>query len=411
MAAVTIDDSMNKKQTIIPRPQYLSQLMDFKDMDVIKVVTGIRRCGKSTLLRLFAEHLKEHGITDDQIISVNFESDEFEDMTDRKELYRYVKDRIYRNGRTYIFLDEIQAVEGFEKTVDSFMADFDADIYLTGSNSKMLSSDLSTLLSGRCVEIRMYPLSFKEYMSVRPGEHPEDRFYDYIRYGGFPLIADEKGERTISTYLDGLYNTIVLKDVIRRNSIKDPALIEKLIRLVFSSVGSLVSPLSIANTIGGGKVSNETIDSYLDMLCNAHIISKAVRYDIKGKEYLKTLNKYYVTDMGLRNNLMNYRQVEPTRALENIIYFELLRRGYKVDVGKVGDTEVDFVARDGNGTKYYQVAWTVNDRPETAVREYRAFDAIRDHYEKTLITMDRDPFNPSGGVKKINAIDFLLDGA
>ena len=402
---------MKTEFNMIPRPGYLSQLMDFMDQNIIKVVTGIRRCGKSTLLDLFIEHLKKQGVNEKQIIFMNFESAEFEEITDNHALYKYMKFRANRTGKTYIFLDEIQTVKNFEKAVNSFMIDFDADIYISGSNASMLSSDLSTVLSGRYVEINMYPLSFKEYMSAQnPGKSPEDCFYDYMKYGGFPFLADEKEERKINSYLDGIYSSVVFKDIVQRNKIKDPVLIEKLIRFVFSSMGSLVSPASIAKTISNNNrgISNETIENYLEMLCNAHVLSKAVRYDIKGKDYLKTLNKYYVTDLGLRNHLLGFRQTEPGRALENIVYFELLQRGFNVDIGKVDNMEVDFVARNNNTIQYYQVAWTINNNPETLEREYRPFDAIPDHYEKSIITTDKDFVNSINGVKKINAIDFLL---
>ena len=402
---------MKKKQVSVPRPEYMSQLIDFQDQDIIKVVTGIRRCGKSTLLELFTEHLRKQGVKDEQIIFMNFESAKFEHITESGELYKYVEGRVFQGGKTYIFLDEVQAVKNFEKAVDSFTVDFDADICLTGSNAYMLSSDLSTLLSGRYVEIKMYPLSFKEYMSARDyRKSPEDCFYDYMKYGGFPFVISESDERKTNLYLDGIYNTVVFKDIVQRNKIKDTALIEKLIRFVFSSIGSLISPASIAKAIKDDKrgTTNETIENYLEMLCRAHILNKAVRYDIKGKEYLKTLNKYYAADLGLRNNLLGYRQVEPTHALENIIYLELLRRGWQVDIGKIGDMEVDFMARKKDDIRYYQVAWTVNGGNNTLEREYRPFDAIPDHYEKIIITMDKDFVNSINGVKKLNAIDFLL---
>lgn len=403
---------MKKKLEAVPRPEYLSQLIDFSNQDIIKVVTGIRRSGKSTLLELFVEYLKEQGVLDEQIIFMNFESARFEEITNSKALNKYIESHIYPSGKTYIFLDEVQSVENFEKAVDSCTVDFDADIYLTGSNAYMLSSDLSTLLSGRYIEIKMYPLSFKEYMSAQmTNKSTEDCFYDYMKYGGFPFITNEIDERKISMYLDGIYNTVIFKDIVQRNRIKDTALIEKLIRFVFSSIGSLVSATSIAKAIKDDKRSatHETIENYLEMLCRAHILSKAVRYDIKGKEYLKTLSKYYVTDLGLRNNLLGYRQVELTHALENIIYFELLRRGWQVDIGKIGNMEVDFMVRRKEDIRYYQVTWTVNNNPETLEREYRPFDAIPDHYEKIIITMDKDFINSINGVKKLNAIDFLLD--
>lgn len=403
-----------QKTKNLSRPTYLQQLIGFKDQNIIKVATGIRRSGKSTLLDLYIEHLKEQGIKDEQIVFMNFESAKFEDITTHQALYKFVESKIYKGGKTYIFLDEIQMVSSFEKAVNSFMVDFDADIYLTGSNAYMLSSDLATLLSGRYVEIKMYPLSFAEFLSAQSNTESlyssEQYFNEYLKYGGFPFLARETDERKVASYLDGIYNTVVLKDIVQRNKLKDPALIEKLVRFVFSSIGSLVSPASIAKAIKDDNraTTSETIENYLDMLCKAHILYKAVRYDIKGKQYLKTLNKYYAADLGLRNQILGFRQVEPTHALENVIYFELLRRGFSVDIGKVGEWEVDFVARNKNEIKYYQVAWTINNSPETLQREYRPFDAIGDHYEKTIITMDRDFVTSINGVKKINAIDFLL---
>ena len=401
----------NENERIIPRPQYLQRLTEFQDRNIIKVVTGIRRSGKSTLLNIFINRLRSQGVRDEQIIYMNFESYEFKKMRDPDSLYAYVKERLCKNGRTYVFLDEIQAVTGFEEAVNGFMVDFDVDIYLTGSNAHMLSSDLATLLSGRYVEIMIYPLSFQEYMSAQdPGRSAEDCFYDYMKYGGFPFIARERNETAIDSYLGNIYDTVFLEDVIKRNEIRDSALMEKLLNFAFSSMGSLVSPSSIAKTFrnSGRNVSHETIDGYLEMLCKAYFLFKAVRYDIKGKEYLKTQNKYYVADLGLRNQVLGYRQMEPTHALENIVYFELLKRGYTVDLGKVGSYEVDFVARDKNRIRYYQIAWTINT-PKSREREYRPFDAIPDHYEKILITMDRDPVSSINGVRKIYAPDFLLN--
>ncbi|MDR3264219.1 MAG: ATP-binding protein [Clostridiales bacterium] len=395
---------------MIDRSEYLNRLIEFKDGNIIKVITGIRRCGKSTLLAMFTDYLKVNGVADEQIIAMNFESVKFAHLQDYKALYRYIESRIFKNGKTYILLDEIQSVDNFEKTVNSLTVDFDVDIYLTGSNAYMLSSDLSTVLSGRYVEIKMYPLSFKEYMTAQDSGKPaEDYFYDYMKYGGLPFISNEKEEEKINAYLDGIYNTVIFKDVVQHNNIKDAAFIEKLIRFVFSSIGSPVSPSSIAKAVKNDNrgISHETIENYLDMLCKAYILSKAVRYDVKGKSYLKTLNKYYATDLGLRNHVLGYRQIEPTHALENIIYFELLKRGYRVDIGKVGEFEIDFVATNKNIVKYFQVAWTVNGGSEILRRECRPFDNIQDHYEKTIITMDKDFISSVNGINKINAVDFL----
>lgn len=399
---------------MIERNSYLAQLEAFKNKDVIKVITGIRRCGKSTLLKQFIERLKTDGVSAAQIIYVNFESAEFDGIKDYGDLRAYVKPRIFNGGKTYIFLDEIQRVTKFEIAVDGFTVDYNADIYITGSNAQMLSTDLSTLLSGRYVEVKMYPLSFAEYMSAQGDRRADDCFIEYMKYGGLPFLTtlgEGASELQIDSYLDGVYNTVILKDVLERNKIKDTALILNLVRFIFSCIGSPVSSASIAKTLKNEikNVAHNTIDNYLGMLCGALILNKAERYDIKGKAYLKTLGKYYVTDLGLRNHVLGYRQTEPTHALENIIYLELLRRGYKVDIGKVNEYEVDFIARNKKEIKYYQVAWSVDMDSSVLARECRPFDAINDHYEKTLITMDKNFIIDVNGIKKINAIDFLLD--
>jgi predicted AAA+ superfamily ATPase len=401
---------------MIQRNEYLSQLLSFCNKDIIKVITGIRRCGKSTLLKLFIDQLKADGVKDEQIVFVNFESAEFESVQTYQDLRQYIAQRIYKGGKTYILLDEVQRVEGFEKAVDGFTVDYDVDIYLTGSNAKMLSTDLSTLLSGRYVEIKMYPLSFAEYMTMQGGQRAEDCFLEYMKYGGFPFLTSLTGdsslgkEQAIDAYLDGIFNTVILKDVIEKNKIKDTALVKKIVSFAFSAMGSIVSPTSIAKQInnGGSSVSNETVERYLSMLCDACILYTADRYDIKGKAYLKTLSKYYVADLGLRNHVLGYRQVEPTHALENIVYFEFLRRGYKVDIGKINEYEVDFIARNTRDIKYIQVSWSVDADSAVLQRECRPFDAIADHYEKIILTMDRSIATDINGIKKYNALDFLL---
>lgn len=396
---------------MIPRRTYLDQLVRMKDKPIIKVVTGIRRAGKSTLLLQFIEHLKDSGIEEDKIIYLNMESAQYDDVTDYKGLYGTVKNRIVGRDRYYVIVDEVQNVEMFEKAVNSIMVDFDVDLYLTGSNAKMLSSELATLLSGRYVEIRVLPLSFAEYYSACEGETKEDAFFNYMKYGGFPFLATEREERIALSYLEGIYNTIILKDVATRNKLRDIALLEKILKVLLSSLGSPVSASSISKTLKSEKrqVSNETIERYLGMLEEAFIVDKTLRYDIKGKDYLKTLGKYYVADIGLRNYTLGFRQIEPGQALENIVYMELIKRGYHVDTGKVGENEIDFVARNQQGTSYYQVSYTVNGSKDTLERELRPFKEASDHNSRVLLTMDRDFVNDIDGIKKRYIIDWLLE--
>ena len=397
---------------MIARENYLNLLIDFKDKAVIKVITGIRRCGKSTLLLQFIDYLKKIGIDQNDIIYINLESFQYDSIRDYSKLYELIVQKISNNSHSYIFIDEVQNVDQFEKAVNSLTVDFNVDIYLTGSNAYMLSSEISTLLSGRYVEINMLPLSFKEYASQWPQQDNETSFNRYMKYGGFPFLANETNENIINNYLDGIYNTVVLKDVVKRNNVNDINLLENILKMVLSSVGSLISPHSISKMLRneGKRVTNETVEKYIDMFCNAFILNKAVRYDIKGKAYLKTLNKYYVSDLGLRNNVLGYRQIEVTHALENVIYFELLRRGYKVDIGKVNQNEIDFIARKNDKLEYYQVSYSVNQSKETLDRELYPFQQINDHYHKYLITMDKDFITDFNGITKINALEWLLNG-
>ncbi len=396
---------------MIERTDYLKRLLSFKDKKVIKVITGIRRCGKSTLLQQYTDCLKNQGVADDKIIFINFESAKYDSIRDHHALYSLIESRINGDRRHYVFLDEVQNVANFEKAVESLRIDFDTDIYITGSNAYMLSSELSTLLSGRYVEIFVQPLSFKEYYSVWQDYDKEKIFYQYMKYGGFPFLATETDEMVINTYLDGIYNTVVLKDIIKRNEIKDIAGLENLLKTVMSSIGGLISANSLAKELktSGRTSTNETVEKYLDMFCNAFILKKAVRYNIRGKAYMKTLSKYYVSDLGLRNNVLGYRQIDVTHALENLVYLELIRRGYKVDIGKVNETEIDFVARKQESIEYYQVSFTVNNSTDTFNREIKPFDAINDHYQKFLITMDKDFVTDINGIKKLYAVDWFLN--
>ncbi len=398
---------------MIERTDYLKRLLSFKDKKVIKVITGIRRCGKSTLLQQYTDCLKKQGVADDKIIFVNLESAKYDSIRDYHALYSLIEKQISGNGgRHYVFLDEVQNVANFEKAVESLCVDFDIDIYITGSNAYMLSSELSTLLSGRYVEIFVQPLSFKEYYSVWQDYDKEKIFYQYMKYGGFPFLATETDEMVINSYLDGIYNTVVLKDIIKRNEIKDITGLENVLKTVLSSIGGLISANSLAKELrsSGRSSTNETVEKYLEMFCNAFILNKAVRYNIRGKAYMKTLSKYYVSDLGLRNNVLGYRQMDVTHALENLVYLELIRRGYQVDIGKVNETEIDFVARKQEFIEYYQVSFTVNNSADTFNREIRPFDAIDDHYQKILITMDKDFVSDINGIKKLYAVDWFLIG-
>lgn len=409
------------RKSMVERKKYLEKLELFKDKKIIKIITGIRRCGKSTLLRQFSDKLKQNGVQENQIIFINLESAKYDDITEYHKLYELVESKIQQNSNSsdkihYVFIDEIQNVENFEKAVNSLTVDFNIDLYLTGSNAKMLSSEIATILSGRYIEIKMQPFSFCEYLECRKTENKiqntnEDEFYNFLKYGSFPFIASENDENVISNYLDGIYSTVVLKDVIARNSVKDVNLLQNILKTTLSSIGSYVSPNSISKALKNEKknVTNETVERYLEMFCDAFILSKAERFDIRGKEYLKTMNKYYVVDLGLRNSILGFRQIEMTHALENAVYFELLRRGFKVDIGKIDSNEVDFIARKNDKIQYYQVSFSVNKSDETLQREIRPFNSIKDHYEKILITMDKDFVNDINGVKKINAVEWFLE--
>jgi len=396
------------------RDLYLNQLINFKDKSLIKVITGIRRSGKSTLLSLFEEYLLGNGVQSDHIVRMNFESFEFDDITTYKALYLLVKNKMINNKeKHYILLDEVQQVESWEKAVNSFLVDFNVDIYITGSNAYLLSSELSTLLSGRYVEIKMQPLSFKEYLDFTNSDKTANinaLFESYLEYGGLPTVVELKDHPdTIAPFLTGIYNTVIMKDVVQRNQVRDTALLESVLKFIAANIGSPVSTKKISDylTSSGRKTSSETIDNYLKMLENAFIIYRANRYDLKGKLFLKTLEKYYIVDTGIRNQLTGLRNTDYGHVLENIVYFELLRRGFAVSIGKVGTFEVDFIATKLNEKKYYQVSATIMDK-ETRERELRPLQAINDHYEKAILTMDKTIYNDFDGIKNINIIDFLL---
>lgn len=397
------------------RDLYLTQLIQYRDKPLIKVITGLRRCGKSTLLSLFENHLIASGVTKDHIIRMNFESFEFDQISTYRELHTYIKDQLKSSSdRHYILLDEVQQVLSWEKVVNAFLVDANVDIYITGSNAYLLSSELSTLLSGRYVEIKMQPLSFKEYLDFtgkNSDQNLEDKFNQYLKHGGLPTIIELLDHPdTIGPFLEGIYNTVMMKDVIERNGVRDAALLESILKFIAANIGCVVSTKKISDylTSSGRKTTSDTIDNYLKMLSNAFIIYKANRYDLKGKMFLKTLEKYYIVDMGIRNQLTGLRNTDYGHVLENLIYLELVRRGYEVAIGKIGSLEVDFIATKTDEKVYYQVSATILDET-TRARELRPLEDISDNYPKYILTMDHTVFNDYSGIKIKNILEFLLE--
>ena len=396
---------------LIQRQEYLNKLIALKDKKIIKVVTGVRRCGKSKLLEMYRKWLLEQGVEEERIVSINFEDLDFEDLTDYKKLHTYLKEHLVKDNMTYIFLDEIQNVEQFPKVVDSLYIKDNVDIYITGSNAHMLSSEIATLLSGRYIQIEMLPLSFKEYMISTGSMNDRGiKYVDYLQNSSFPYTLELEGQSDeIRSYLEGLYNTIVVKDIINHSKISEPRMLKSILKFIFDNIGNPLSSKKIADTMtsSGRRIDTRTVEKYLGALTESYIIYQAKRYNIKGKQYLKTLEKYYVVDIGLRLMLFGSKQIDAGRILENIVYLELLRRGYDVYVGKVDEFEVDFVAQNGKGTTYFQVALSVRDE-KTLDRELRSLRAIKDHYPKILLTMDDDPEVHYDGIRRINARDWLL---
>ena len=396
---------------LVQREEYLNRLIALKDKQIIKVVTGVRRCGKSKLLELYQQWLLEQGVEEEQIISINFEDLDFEDLTDYKTLHEYLKERILKDKMTYIFLDEIQNVDQFPKVVDSLYIKDNVDVYITGSNAHMLSSEIATLLSGRYMQIEMLPFSFKEYMTSTGNMNERGtKYMDYLQNSSFPYTLELKDQpEEIRNYLEGLYSTIVIKDIINRKKITDPMMLKSILKFVFDNIGSPLSSKKIADTMtsAGRKIDARTVEKYLEALAESYIVYQAKRYNIKGKQYLKTLEKYYVVDIGFRFMLLGSKQMDAGHILENVVYLELLRRGYDVYVGKVDEFEVDFVAQNRKGTTYFQVALTVRDE-KTLERELRPLQAIKDHYPKVILTMDDDPEVHYDGIRRINARDWLL---
>ncbi len=399
---------------MIIREKYLKKMIDAKDTDFIKVITGVRRSGKSTLLLMFRDYLLANGVKEENIVHINFESAKYDDIKDYKDLYKYIEDKV-KDDKIYLLLDEIQSVSSWEKAINSFKVDFNMDIYITGSNAYLLSSELSTLLSGRYIEIKMYPLSFKEFLVFNNYDENnlEEKFNEYLKYGGLPAITLIKGnDELILSYLNDIYNTIVKKDIIDRNNIKDVALLENIIKYLFNNVGSPISSNKISDYLNSNKVvqksNHQTIDNYLNMLEKSYIIYKADRTDVKSKSLLKTLGKYYVSDSGIRNIILGFRNINEGHLLENIVYLELLRRGYRVNIGKIGDYEVDFVAENPHTIRYYQVAQSISDE-DVRAREIRSLENIPDNYEKIILSMDKSINNDYNGIKVRNIISWLLD--
>lgn len=406
---------------MVERKEYLEKLKLWKDEQVIKVVTGMRRCGKSTLLMQYQDYLKQSGVDTDRIIAINFEELEYEELCDYKKLYEYIKVRLSSDKTTYIFLDEIQKVPYFEKVVDSLYVKQGTDIYITGSNAYMLSGDLATLLSGRYVEISMLPLSFAEYLQVN-NKDKDSAFADYMRYGGIPFIATaEKTEEKITTYLEGIYNTVIVKDIEDRQKrkewdnsdtgrITDISLLKTIAKYLSSVIGSLVTVRSITNYLvsSGRKISPNAVSDYVNALTESFIFYPAERFDIVGKQLLKTNTKYYMVDLGIRNLILPKKSYDLGFSVENVVYFELLRRGYKVSVGKYGNTEIDFVAERNGELEYIQVTADMTAK-ETFDREMAPLTAVKDNYRKTVLTLDKFTVGNYDGIEVKNVVEWLTD--
>ena len=396
---------------MIPRIEYLEELKRWKDKDLIKVVTGIRRCGKSTLFEMFIKYLKENNINSEQIIHLNLEDVDYE-FKNYKELYNYIINKIDSDKQYYVFLDEVQNVFQFQKAVDSLYIKKNIDVYITGSNAYLLSGELATLLSGRYIEIKMLPLSFKEYITAFDSTNYQQLFLDYMKNGGLPgnISILQTNPNDINKYLDGIVSTIVYKDLMARNNITDKMLLENILKFLFDSIGSPISTKKISDTLTskGISTSNHTVENYINAFLESFLIYKAERFDVKGKNLLARDYKYYVVDTGLRSYFLGKKaDSDMGHILENIVYLELLRRGYKVYVGKVDDLEVDFVAENRDGLTYYQVALTVRDN-EVLTRELKSLKRTGDYYPKILLTLDMDLESDYNGITKINIIDWLL---
>lgn len=398
---------------MVERKEYLEELKRWKEKDLIKVVTGIRRCGKSTLFDLFIDYLKSIGVSEKQIIKINLEDADY-DFKNYKELYNYIKTRLIPDKMNYVFLDEVQNVPEFQRAVDSLYIKKNVDVYITGSNAYLLSGELATLLSGRYIEIKMLPLSFKEYVSAFPNNNNYYQlFLEYMRNGGMPgnLSIINTNPNDIDKYMDGIFSTIVYKDIMARNNITDKILLESILKFIYDSIGSPISTKKISDTLTskGMSTSNHTVENYITAFIESFLIYKAERFDVKGKNLLVRDYKYYSVDTGLRSYLLGKKaDSDMGHILENIVYLELLRRGYKVYVGKVDDLKVDFVAENREGLKYFQVALSVRD-DKVLERELKSLQKTGDHYPKYLLTLDMDLESDYDGITKINVVDWLLN--
>lgn len=398
---------MSKERIV--RKEYLERLRNLKHKKLIKIITGIRRCGKSTVMEMFRDELLENGVDENQIIFLNFEDYDNKHLRNPDELYSYIKERLTKK-MNYIFLDEIQSVENFPEIVDSLYIKDNVDIYITGSNSSLLSSEIATLISGRYVEIKMLPLSFTEFVQATKQEkHLSQAYRQYVETSSFPYVIELlQTPDEINSYLEGIYNTILVKDIIDRKKIADTLVLKSVGQFLFDNIGLELSSKRIADTLtsNGRKSDPKTIEKYITSLEESFIVYKASRYNIKGKEYLKSLEKYYVSDIGLRNFMLGKKAMDVGHILENIVYLELIRRGYEVYVGKVDDMEIDFVAQNTQGNTYIQVSASVRDE-NTLARELKPLKAVRDNYPKILLTLDDDPDGDYDGIIRKNALDWL----
>lgn len=394
----------------IERASYLNKLIAFKDKNLIKVITGIRRCGKSTIMEIYRDWLKEQGVSNNQIVYLNFEDYDNFELRNPKNLYAYIKPLLIEDKMNYLFFDEIQHVQDFPDIINSLNLKPNVDIYITGSNAYMLSSEIATLLSGRYIEIAMQPLSFKEYVDGT-GEYDnlQKAYNDYITRSSFPYTLELNTNSEVSDYLTGLYNTIVVKDIMSRKRLPDVMMLESVIRFTADNIGNILSTKRIADimTADGRKIDQKTVERYLNSLCETFFVYEAKRYNIKGKQLLKTLGKYYLVDIGLRRMLLGSRSFDAGRILENVVYLELLHRQKKVYVGKNDNLKVDFVAIDENNIAYYQVAATVRDE-STLKRELASLQQINDQYPKYILTLDDDPVADYDGIKRINALKWMM---
>ncbi len=398
---------------MIERNEYLDILKRFKDKDLIKVVTGIRRCGKSTLLDIYKKYLIQNKISNDQIISINLEDLKYNFIADYMSLYNYINNKLNKKKKNYVFIDEVQLITDFQKAIDSLYINKNVDLYITGSNAFLLSSELSTLLSGRYIEIKMLPLSFKEYKSANNENITNDELYQkYISLGSFPYTLQLETEDDVGIYLSNIYNDIIIKDVMIRKNITDENSLKKIANFAMDNIGNLLSTNNIANTMtsDGKKINVRTVEKYLNSFIESFFLYKATRYDIKGKNYLKTGEKYYVSDLGLRYFILGRKIGDFGHILENVVYLELKRRGYDVYIGKIGEYEIDFVAISNKGKLYIQVAETLKSSDnKTLLRELRPLQKINDNYEKIILTLDKTPSANEEGIKIYNVLEWLLN--